>query len=79
MEKFMKNYRVIALVTALAGLSACATLSKQDSDRIARIERMAEDAKQQSTKAVDEAKNARKAADKASAKADRIFKESQNK
>ncbi|MDB2414219.1 hypothetical protein N9W34_00430 [Rickettsiales bacterium] len=81
----MKNYYILTAIM-LIGLSACTTASKDGAslsskDRALLMETrdLAQDAKRQSSKALDEAKNARETANRAAMKADRIFRESQVK
>lgn len=68
----MKFYYVLPIV-AITALAGCTTkLSQQDRDMIA-------EANQQSAQALEEAMAARKSTDNAAKRANRMFKESQNK
>lgn len=71
---------------AILSLSACSQFSEQDRALLMETNAMAQDAKNQSVLATEEARRAREAAMKAAAdakaasdKADRIFRQSQNK
>ncbi len=73
-------------VIAIAALSACTQLSPEDRALISSANQVAQEAKQQSVEATEEARRARldaekaaKAAQAASEKADRIFRQGQNK
>lgn len=81
----MKYYSAIAII-AVIGLSACTQLSEQDRSLLMETRSLAQDAKNASITAAEEARRAREAAAKSAAdakaagdRADRIFRQSQNK
>ena len=81
----MKKLLLIS-VLAFTGLTACTQLSQEDRALISSAGQNAQEAKQQSILATEEARAARADADKAakaaqaaSDKADRIFRQGQNK
>jgi hypothetical protein len=81
----MKIYFLIPAVGILA-LTGCTELTPEDNQRITSANQSAQEAKQQSAQALEEARAARMDADKsakaaqmAGEKADRIFRQGQNK
>jgi len=74
----MKKYILIPMFAMLA-VAGCTQLSAEDSAVIATANKNAQEAKQQSAEALAEAKAARVDADKSAEKADRIFRQGQNK
>ncbi len=81
----MKKILLIPAVTVLT-LAGCAQLSPEDHALVTSASQAAEEAKQQSVEATEEARRAREdanraaeAAQAASDKADRIFRQGQNK
>jgi hypothetical protein len=78
--------KYILAVIALSALSACTGLSKDDRADLTQTRNMAQEAKDQAQEARDEANRARRMAERAadsardsSARADRAFKNAQNK